>query len=241
MRVCEGEALMKGTFHGLGLGPGDPELVTLKSWRLISSVEVIAWPVGPSGRARAREVVDPLLPDDVITLPLSIPFGEKGAALEAAYDAAARRIADHLDEGRDVAWLCLGDPLFHGTYVPLAARLAESYPVRAVPGVIAPVAAAAVLGRPLAMGSGIFKVLPATTDAERLKAELATGPATIAFIKTGRHGPALRTMIDEAGLADHAWAVADIGRPEQRVLPMAQLDESDLPYFSTILVFPPQA
>ncbi len=232
---------MKGTFYGLGLGPGDPELITLKSWRLISSVEVIAWPVGPTGRSRARETADPLIPEDVVTLPLPIPFGEKGPALEAAYDAAVRRIADHLDEGRDVAWLCLGDPLFHGTYVPLAARLAPEYPVRAVPGVMAPLAAAAALGRPLAMGDGILKVLPATTDAQRLKAELDTGPATIAFIKIGSNGPAIRAMIADAGLVDHAWAVAAIGRPEQRVLPLAQLGKSDLPYFSTILVFPQEA
>jgi precorrin-2/cobalt-factor-2 C20-methyltransferase len=227
---------MKGTFHGLGLGPGDPELITLKAWRLISSVEVIAWPVGPSGRARAREIVSPLLPEDVVTLPLPIPFGDKGPALDAAYDAAARRIADHLDEGRDVAWLCLGDPLFHGTYVPLAARLAENYSVQAVPGIIAPAAAAAVLGRPLAMGEIPLKVLPATAGPERLRAEISAGPATFAFIKTARRGALIRDLIAQAGLMDNAWALADIGTAAQRVLPLADLGEEELPYFSTILV-----
>ncbi len=227
---------MSAIFYGLGLGPGDPELITLKSWRILSMAEAVAWPVGPSGASRARETAAPFIPEDVIALPLPIPFGGAPAALARAYDEAAAVIAEHLEAGRDVAFICMGDPLFHGSFIYLAQRLEGAHEVRAVPGVAAPMACTAALGRPLARGKGIVKILPATADATRLRAELANGPATLAFIKAGHHAAALRGMIEEAGLLDHAIAIENAGMDDERIIPLAEAG-ADMPYFSTIMVF----
>ncbi len=227
---------MSGVLHGLGLGPGDPELITVKSWRILSMAEVIAWPQGPSGTSRARETAAPFIPEDVIELALPIPFGGKEAELSAAYDAASTAIAAHLDAGRDVAFICMGDPLFHGSFIYLAKRLQGAHEVKAVPGVASPMACAAALGRPLARGKGIVKILPATADEARLRAELTAGAATFAFIKAGHHAARLRDLIEEAGLLEAAFAIENAGREDERIMPLAEA-ERDMPYFSTIMVF----
>ncbi len=227
---------MHGTLHGLGLGPGDPELITLKSWRILSMAEVIAWPRGPSGESRARATAAPFIPDDVVEMAVPIPFGETQEALDAAYDAAAEDIRAHLAAGRDVAFICMGDPLFHGSFIYLAERLRGDFPVKAVPGVMAPSACAAAIGRPLACKQGVFKVLPATMAQKALGAELSAGGGTIAIIKAGHHLRALRGLLDEAGLLDRAYAVENAGREDERIAPLRDCGD-DAPYFSTVMVF----
>ncbi len=231
---------MNGTLYGLGVGPGDPELITLKSWRILSMAEVVAYPVAPSGTTRARDVASHFIPEDVIELPLEIPFGGDEAETAPAYDAAADSIATHLDAGRNVAFLCMGDPLFHGSFSYLMDRLADRHSVEVVPGVAAPMSCAAALRRPLARRAAILKVLPATADAERLRREIAAGPATLVFIKAGRHVPALRRLLEDAGLLDSACVVEDAGSERQRLLPLREAEEAS-PYFSTIIVFAGEA
>ncbi len=230
---------MTGTLHGLGLGPGDPELITVKSWRILSMAEVVAWPQAPSGAHRARDVAAPFIPEDVIELPLDIPFGAAREALDAAYEAAAAAVSAHLRAGRDVAFICLGDPLFHGSFIHLMERLQGRFPVQAVPGVAAPMACAAALGRRLAAGRDILKILPGTAPPERLRAEIAAGPAAMAFIKAGRNLAAIRALLEEAGLAQDAFLVEDVTGAEQKLTPLGEAG-AEAPYFSTIMVFPPQ-
>jgi len=227
---------MSGTLHGLGLGPGDPELITIKSWRILSMAEVVAWPRGSSGRQMAREAAAHFIPDDVIELPLDIPFTASPGELSAAYAAAAEKIAAHLDAGRDVAFICLGDPLFHASFVPLAERLSASHPVSAVPGVSAPFACAAALGRPLAMGKGALKIVPALAPREKLAAELADETASTVFIKAGHRMALLRELADRAGRMDDAFAVQNLGGDDERIVPLSRCPD-DAPYFTTVVVF----
>ncbi len=227
---------MNGTLYGLGVGPGDPELITLKSWRILSMAEVVAYPLAPSGTTRARDVASHFIPEDVIELPLDIPFGASELETASAYDKAAESIAAHLEAGRNVAFLCMGDPLFHGSFSYLMDRLVERHSVEVVPGVAAPMSCAAALRRPLARRESILKVLPATTNPERLHREIATGPATLVFIKAGRHIPALRRLLEAANLLDSAYVVEDAGGEQQRLLPMREAGDTS-PYFSTIMVF----
>ncbi len=231
---------MNGTLYGLGVGPGDPELITLKSWRILSMAEVVAYPVAPSGTTRARDVAGHFIPEDVIELPLGIPFGADGTETASAYDGAAMEIATHLEAGRNVAFLCMGDPLFHGSFSYLMDRLADRHAVEVVPGVTAPMSCAAVLRRPLARREGILKVLPATADAERLRREVAAGPATLVFIKAGGHIPALRRLLEDADLLGAAYVVENAGGETQRLLPMEEAGEAS-PYFSTVMVFAGEA
>ncbi len=231
---------MNATLYGLGVGPGDPELITLKSWRILSMAEVVAYPLAPSGATRARDVASHFIPEDVIELPLDIPFGADETETAPAYDRAAEEIAVHLDAGRNVAFLCMGDPLFHGSFSYLMERLSGGHSVEVVPGVAAPMSCAAILRRPLVRKDGILKVLPATADPERLRREVEAGPATLVFIKAGRHMSALRRLLQDAGLLGSAYVVENAGSERQRLLPMDETANVS-PYFSTVMVFAGEA
>ena len=230
---------MSGTLYGLGLGPGDPELITLKSWRIISMTPVIAWPRGESGRSRARAIAAPFIPEDVEELPLSIPFTGDAQVLEAAWQKAAEQVAARLDEDKDVAFLCLGDPLTWGSFARLAAQLAASYPVHAVPGVVSAQAAAARFATPLVQGDEPLKLLPATMDREALLTECMNRQAALAILKAGRRLDVVREVLAAAGRLDNAMVVQALDGGEERIMPLTQAVE-ELPenYFSLVLVWP---
>ena len=226
----------KGTFFGLGIGPGDPELLTLRAWRLISNCDVIAYPVGDSGDSLARKICAPFIPEDTTELPLAIPMRSDREPAQTAYDAAALKIAAHLNEGRHVAFLCAGDPFFYGSFMYLFSRLAETYKTVIVPGVSSLTASAAQIARPLAARNDILKVLPAPLPAERLKAEIETAEA-VAIIKVGRHFDKVRTVLRELGLAERATIIEAATRDDEQITALNDIPEGQRPYFSTILVY----
>ena len=128
---------MSGTLHGVGLGPGDPELMTLKAHRLIRSARVIAWPAPEHGESFARSIAAAVIPADAEEIAIRVPMVPDRAPAQAIYDAAAERIAAHLAAGTDVVALCEGDPLFYGSFMYLHARIAPRHRVVVVPGVSA--------------------------------------------------------------------------------------------------------
>ena len=225
---------MTGTAHGLGIGPGDPELITLRALDILRSAPVIAYPALADGDSLARAIVAPHLPEGRVEIAIRIPMGQPA---DRIYDTAAGEIALHLEAGRDVAVLCEGDPFFYGSFMYLFARLAEKgHAVRTVPGVSSLTACAAELGAPLAARNDILKVLPAPLDDATLGRELARAQA-VAIIKLGRHLPRLRTLIDAAGLTDRARYIERATLPRQRSRPLGALpDDFKAPYFSMILM-----
>ena len=230
---------MSGTLYGLGLGPGDPELITLKSWRIISMAPVVAWPQGESGRSRARTIAAPFIPEDVEELPLPIPFAGNAQTLDEAWRRAAEEVAQRLDEGKDVAFLCLGDPLTWGSFARLAAHLAASYPVHAVPGVVSAQAAAARFAMPLVQGDEPLKLLPATMDRDALLAECLNRRSALAILKAGKRLQAVCEALAGAGRLEGAMVVQALDGGEERIMPLTQAVE-ELPedYFSLVLVWP---
>lgn len=227
---------MSGTFYGLGVGPGDPELITLKAWRIISQAPVIAYPAANGNDSLARSIAAPFIPEDVIELAIDVPMRREREPAQEAYDLAAQMIANHLDAGRDVAFLCEGDPLFYGSFAYLLMRLAQNYLTQVVPGVTSITACAAVIGRPLAARNDILKVLPGTLDAQRLKEEITASDA-IAIMKVGQHFDKIRAVLRELGLAERATIIEKATRDDEKVTPLADLPEGERPYFSTILVY----
>jgi precorrin-2/cobalt-factor-2 C20-methyltransferase len=199
-----GDEIMTGTLYGLGVGPGDPELVTVKALRLLRAAPVVAYPAPESGGSFARSIVAPYLEDGIVEMPIRIPItgGEPG---EAVYDQAAAMLGDHLDAGRDVAVLCEGDPFFYGSFMYLFGRLADRYPVEVVPGVSSLMACAAVLGAPLSARNDTLLVVPAPLPAGILRLRLAEAEAA-AIIKIGRHFEKVRDVLTDLGLA--AWSTA---------------------------------
>jgi len=227
---------MTGTLHLVGVGPGDPELLTLKAARLLGSVPVVAYPTTGEGAALALDIAREHVNPAAVHLPIAIPMSVERAPAQAAYDSAATAILAHLNTGRDVAWLCEGDPLFYGSAMYLVSRIAASAPVAVIPGVTSLTAAAAAIGRPLAARNETLKVLPAPLDDAVLRAELMVAPA-VAIIKVGRHFDRIRALLAETGHADGAMVVEHATTSRQRITPLSAFGHDERPYFSTILCY----
>ena len=225
---------MTGTLYGIGLGPGDPELVTLKAARLIAASPVIAYPTLDGGDSFARSIAASLIPDAAQELPISIPMTTDRAPAQAAYDAGAEAIATHLENGHDVAVLCEGDPFFYGSFMYLFSRLSEQYSVEVVPGVTSVTACAGVVGQPLSARNEVLTILPGPLPEPELKAKIAAA-SSVAIMKVGRHLDKIRRVLDDLGLTEKAAYVERATLPNQRHAPLADAPEN-APYFSMILV-----
>jgi len=226
----------RGIFYGVGVGPGDPELITIKAWRIISQTEVIAFPTANGNASLARKIAGPFIPDDTIELPVVLPMSSEREAACKAYDLACPAIASHLEQGRDVTFLCEGDPFFYGSFMYLFARLARSHETVIVPGVTSRTACAAAIGRPLAARNDVLKIVPAPLGRKRLRAEINSGES-IAIIKVGRHFEKIRGVLAELGLTDKALIIEKATGDDQRISALADVAPGEQPYFSTILVY----
>ncbi len=184
----------------------------------------------------ALDIARPHLRAEARHLPVAIPMSLSREPARAAYDAAAETIFGHLAAGRDVAWLCEGDPLFYGSAMYVLLRLAGRAAVEVVPGVTSLTAAAAALGRPLAARNETLKVLPAPLPDATLRAELAVAPAA-AIIKVGRHFDRIRALLGDTGHAAGAMVVEHATTPRQRITPLARFAAGERPYFSIILCY----
>ncbi|MGE5538389.1 MAG: precorrin-2 C(20)-methyltransferase [Gemmatimonas sp.] len=226
---------MTGTLYGIGVGPGDPELITLKAMRLLAAVPVIAYPATQDGESLARRVAQPHIAPGRIEIAMEIDITRPHADNEGRYDTAAERIAEQLAAGRDVAALCEGDPLLYGSFVYLAARLSSRFPTVIVPGVTSVTAAAAVTHHALATGTDPLMVIPASLPEDILRAQLL-GASAVALIKVGRHFAKAKRALASAGLLEGATVASRVGFPDQRIAPAASLADDDrVPYFSVIL------
>jgi precorrin-2/cobalt-factor-2 C20-methyltransferase len=225
-----------GIAYGLGVGPGDPELITLKALRVLRRCPVVAYPAPETGPSLARRIVAPHL-DGCAPLEYAIRMPMEAARFPAAavYDRAAAELGAHLTEGRDVAVLCQGDPFFYGSFMYLFARLATRFTVEVVPGVSSLTACAAMLHWPLAARDDVLSVIPATLPEADLAARLAATDAA-AIIKLGRHLPKLRRVLDALGLTASARYIERATLPEQAIRPLADLADDAAPYFATVLV-----
>lgn len=227
---------MTGILYGLGVGPGDPELVTVKAARILAHVPVVAYPQASDGDSMARTIAARFIPEGTEELPFAVPMRTDRAPGRAAYDEAAKAIAARLDDGQDVAVLCEGDPFFYGSFMYLHERLHASHRVVVVPGVSSLTAAAAALGRPLAARNDVLAVIPAPLDVSRLRTEIAAAEA-IAILKVGRHFDKVRAVLRDLQLIDRAVLVCAASREAERVVPLASVPDGDQPYFSIILVY----
>ena len=226
---------MTGTVFGLGVGPGDPELITFKAHRILQAAPVLAYPAPETGDSLARRIVAPHLNGDKIEVSIRMPLSAPRFPDETVYGEAAKSLGTHLSAGHDVAVLCEGDPFFYGSFMYLFARVAERHAVEVVPGVSSPMACAAALGAPLAAQNDILTILPAPLETERLKERLATCDAA-AIIKLGRHFPRIRDMLSDMKLIEQARYIERATMENERILPLDAVDPDASPYFSMILV-----
>lgn len=224
---------MSGTLYGIGVGPGDAELLTLKAVRLIQSCPVLAWPAPLEGEGLARTIAAPHVPPGKTEIAIRLSFRPERDDTDRAYDAAAETIALHLAAGRDVAVLCEGDPLFFGSFIYVLTRLRDRFPVEVVPGIASPMAAASVALRPLSTLEDAVAIIPATRAEAEIERLLAAAESAV-IMKVGRHLPKVRRVLDRLGRTANALVVERATQDRQRLIPLAELAEA--PYFSLILV-----
>lgn len=234
---------MSGRFAGVGVGPGDPELITRKAARLIAEADVIAYHAGVGKESNARRIAAELIPDGVVEEQLTYPVttgssdhpGGYTGAMAAFYEEAAGRLAAHLDAGRDVVLLAEGDPLFYGSFMYMHDRLAADYDTEIVPGVPAFLAGTATTASPLVRQTDVLTVLPGTLPEPELARRLADTDGAV-IMKLGRTFPAVRRALEAAGRLEHALYVERASMPEERWLPVTEVDAASVPYFSLIVV-----
>ncbi len=230
-----------GRLVGIGVGPGDPGLLTLNAVAAIRAAPVVAYLSAEGAASLARSIVAAHLRPDHEERLLEAPMRAEPEIVGAFYDDAAAAIARDLEAGRDVALLCLGDPLLYGSFVYLLDRLRDRFAFAVVPGIMSFGAAAARLGRVLARRRDAYTILSSLLPEDRLEALIRASDA-VTILKVGQRLPRLKTLLGRQGLLETAMLVTWVGWPEERIVAVADWpDDEPAPYFSLILAGPRSA
>ncbi|MFO7771713.1 MAG: precorrin-2 C(20)-methyltransferase [Roseovarius gahaiensis] len=225
---------MSGVLYGVGIGPGDPDLMTLRAHRLIAGAQVVAYPSLAGGASFARSIAAGVIAKGAREIVMDVPMTVARGPAQAAYDTGAAQISAVLDQGDDVVCLCEGDPFFYGSFMYLFARLADRYRVEVVPGVTSITTCAARAGMPLAARNERLTVLPGPLPEVELRARI-DGAESVAIMKVGRHLEKIRAVIGDLGLMDRAMYIERASLPDEVVCPLSEAPEK-APYFSMILL-----
>jgi precorrin-2/cobalt-factor-2 C20-methyltransferase len=234
---------MAGTLFIVGLGPGDPELMTLKAARIISDVPVIAFFAKRGGAGHAHGIAEGRIDPAAEQLRFEYPFTTEIApdepryalAIGSFYEDCADRLASRLDDGLDVALLCEGDPFLYGSSMYLLDRLGGAYPTEVVPGVSGMSGCWTQARTPFVHGDDVLTVLPGTLDEDRLVARLNGCDAAV-IMKVGRNLPKIQAALARAGVAGRAIYVERGTMSGERILPLAEMVGQTAPYFAMVLV-----
>lgn len=227
---------MTGTLYGIGVGPGAPDLITLRAARLLADAQVVAYPAPDSGDSFARSIVASMLRPDQLEIPIIVPMRVARFPAAEVYDEAAKTIGAHLDAGSDVCVLCEGDPFFYGSFMYLYDRLVGRYPCEIVPGVSSVMAASGALGLPLTSRNDVLTVLPGPLDDDALRRHILAADVTV-IMKLGRHLPRIRALLADMGLTDKAHYAERVSIDgQQKLSPLASLATDTAPYFSMLII-----
>lgn len=232
-----------GMLYGVGVGPGDVRLLTLRAAGLIRSVDVLAYFAKAGRQSAARRIVAPLIAPGRLEAPLHYPVTTEFPVdhpayqdrIRAFYAEAAGRLAAHLRAGRSVGLLGEGDPFFYGSFMHMWRRLAAEFPVEIVPGVLGVSGCCSRANAPLAWGDDVLTVLPGTLDEAVLTRRLRDADAAV-IMKVGRNIAKIRRAVTAAGLIERAIYVERGTMAGERILPLAELEDETSPYFSMILI-----
>jgi len=229
-----------GTLYGIGIGTGDPELITLKGWRQLQNTPVIAFPSGLKHQPGVAEtIIQPWLKPQQIQLPLTFPYVQDENLLHQAWTEAAEKVWHYLNQGQDVAFACEGDISFYSTFNYLAQTLNQNYPqvtIEVIPGIASPMAAAAVLGLPLTVRDQRLTILPALYHIDRLEQALNTSEVVVLMKVSSVYGQVWQ-LLKQRNLLKQAYIVERATQPNQKIYRnLAQLPQLSLSYFSLLIV-----
>ena len=232
-----------GRLYGVGVGPGDPELITLKAARIIASADVVAYHHARGRTSIALSIAGEHVPDSAIHERLVYPVtteavdvpGGYHALLARFYDECAERLRAHLEAGRSVVVLAEGDPLFYGSFMYVHDALKPHFVVEVVPGITSMAAATAAVGTGLCRHEDTLTVLPGTLPVRELADRLSRTDAAV-VMKLGRTFAGVVEAIRQAGLLHRAMYVERASSRAQRVLPVLDVDPASVPYMSIIVI-----
>jgi precorrin-2/cobalt-factor-2 C20-methyltransferase len=232
-----------GRLIGVGTGPGDPELLTVKAVRALEAADVVAWFAKRGSNGNARGIVGPHFRETWIELPLVYPVTTEihkdskdyREAILGFYEESVHKIEQHLENGKTVAVLSEGDPLFYGSYMHLHVRLADRWPTEVIPGVTAMSGCWSQTGTPIVQGDDILTVLPGTLSEFELARRLADTDAAV-IMKVGRNLPKIRKALASTGMLDRAIYVERGTMANTQSVRLAEKADDEAPYFSIVLV-----
>jgi len=226
---------MAGTLYGLGIGPGDPDLITLKALNILQAAPVIAYPAPVGKPSLARSIVEKHLPGGQDEIKIDTPMIPGDFPANDVYDQYSEEIAQKLSGGKDVAVLCEGDPFFFGSFMYIYARLADRFETLVVPGVSSAMASCCQLGVPITSRADVLTILPAPLPSEDLLERLQLCDAAI-IMKVGRHFAKVRDVIGTLGLSEHAYYIEHATMETQKMMSLDEATFEKAPYFSMIIV-----
>ena len=224
-----------GKLIGIGIGPGAPDLMTVRARDLLVHADVIAHMHASAKAPLALEIVRPFLRSDVQVFAIEVPMDASGAERQAYYDHAIPEFRAHLEQGRDVTFICEGDALFYGSFQYVMERLIDEYDVEVVPGVTSVQACSAAANLALTRGDDTFQALPATLPEGVLAAKLRDPRSALAVMKVGRHVNKVKRVLLRAGRLDDAMWVERASTSKQKMAKLADF-EGETSYFSMILL-----
>jgi len=225
---------MQGKFYGIGVGPGDPELITLKAYNILSNIGIIAFPIFSSRPSFAFSIIEEFVKKDVKKIELNIPFTDS-TAREKAYDLSAEFIANELEIGNDVALICEGDPFIYGSFIYIWDKLKEKYGYEIIPGISSIIAGPNRLNIPIACGNDIISILPGPLEDHILKKSIMNSDVTM-ILKVGRHFDRLRNLLRELALLDNSYYISNATLENQYMEKLSELTQNREDYFSMILI-----
>jgi len=228
-----------GTFIGVGVGPGDPELLTLKAYRAIQAADVVCYLANESGESQAKNIALEALKEPIKKqrhISFNMVFSRDRSKANIAYDKAISDIEEQLKMGKEVVFLCEGDPLFFGSFTYLLERLDSQYTSQVVPGVPAFLAATAELQKPLTVLKQSFSVITGRHSDQKIKAALLEHDAVV-IMKAGIARPRLLALLKETKRFDDARYLEYISRDNQKIVTdLNQLENEEGPYFSLFVI-----
>lgn len=228
-----------GTFIGVGVGPGDPELITLKALRAIQKAPVLSYIANDKGESQARYIAREALEEvgaEQLEIPVCMPMCNDRNIANAVYDKAAAQVRAQLEQGRDVVFICEGDPLFFGSFTYLLERLQDDCPCRVIPGISSINSASAALRHPLTMLKESLVVVSGRHSDEQLRGALQQHDSVV-IMKAGRARPRILALLKETGRWQEARYLENIGRRDEIIIEdMDALEDEAGPYFSLFVV-----
>ncbi len=236
-------AIAKGRLVGVGTGPGDPELLTLKAARALAEADVVAYFAKRGNNSNARGIVEARFRPDMVELPLLYPVtteidkdhDDYRSQITEFYEESAEKVAEHLQAGRMVAVLSEGDPLFYGSYMHLHVRLAHRFPTEVIPGITAMSGCWSANGLPIVQGDDVLTVLPGTMNEFELTRRLTDTDAAV-IMKVGRNLAKIRRALEATGKLTRAVYVERGTMAGSVSMKLADKQDDKAPYFAIVLV-----